>query len=324
MLKNRNHITTINAIGMTSVNKPIYYYKNYYSTWLYKYSVRFLRTKENTPVKLDTVGLNLNSVSKANTVAAIKEKAKSFNTIRIIILYINKLMRPVDIEFLKLIHFYSDQREIENLFKIKKSRLYTLDIDIENVLMKSIKNILKNKNASGYKRTIKLAIIMVFATGLRSSEVLQLKNRHVKLIFDKTFNTSDFVNVTIDIRVKKSLSGTTNLFVNSKLLNAFRREFLTDTDINIRDLKFFKISKSKLNKVFRDYILSTNADNRKLADLKLGIQIVRKLNTTLMNRAMVRMEDIAKFNRHSNRFITQTHYDNSRTLNRILQESIKI
>lgn len=188
-------------------------------------------------------------------------------------------------------------------YKIEKFRLWTernkITIEkytkteerlIKNAIIYFINQFISDKNfTSNYYTGI--AVLIALATNFRISEIKQLTLNHLyKLQNDETIN----------IKIKKKTKSM-HIIVNKKLLNFLVNKLESD--------KFSKfdyivtISKTMINKNLKKYVQTNYQKN-----INIGIQSIRKINTTLLieNGSL---ELASVFNRHTSKQVTDQYYN---------------
>lgn len=158
----------------------------------------------------------------------------------------------------------------------------------------------------GYEDTMVFvgrAIIIVLATNLRMAEVKQIQVRHLYMILK---------NETINIKFKKRLKGV-RLLAHNWLIRG-----LVDTlpkEYNQDDL-VVKVAKSTINRYLKDCI---NVPK----DLSLGIQAIRKVNTTLLLE-YCNLETAQTFNRHTRAETTDKYYNNRTYIGPMINKTMQV
>lgn len=148
-----------------------------------------------------------------------------------------------------------------------------------------------------------LAVCITLATNLRISEIKQLTKKHIRQILNDE-------HLTIRIKKKKK---SIQIMANKTLI----REILSRLD-NFSELEMLvPISKSSIN-----YIIRQNVHNSNVIGQKIGIQSIRKVNTTIII-GNIDLETAQYFNRHTNRNITFDHYNTKTYIAPAINEVIK-
>lgn len=218
--------------------------------------------------------------------------------------------------------FYTMQRErsdwdfatmklVKNTFWNQEkpaSNLYNTEITnkIINMIMYFIEGLF-NGTLNNTKHQVARAILITLATNLRMAEILQLKKRHLRQLIN---------NEIITIHIKKKVKGV-RVLVHNWLLKPLLDMISKDTDDD--DCKIVNVTRSVINKMIKENTVGIEDVN-----VKLGIQSIRKINTTLI----IEHGDITlaqEFNRHTRSEVTQQYYNNKTyigpTINKLMKQN---
>lgn len=135
-----------------------------------------------------------------------------------------------------------------------------------------------------------LMVLLVLCTNFRISEVKQLTFNHLISLLN---------NETISIRIKKKLKPV-SCIVNKEILGNII-ETLKLQNRNVDNKILLGRSKVILNKTFKSLCKCNH-------DVKLGVQALRKVNTTQIIRHST-LEVAQIFNRHTNSQVTDKYYN---------------
>lgn len=174
-----------------------------------------------------------------------------------------------------------------------------------------------------------LAVALTMATNLRISELQQLTFAHIFQILNKQ---------PVDIRIKKKKSSI-KITANMDFLLAISKILEPVYKNDNQKLLLNRVSNSSINNTFKQYFLQLKYPKvifkpkyKKNANLlyknvqfnvpTLGIQIIRKINTTILIQNGS-LELARVFNRHTRTTVTQTYY-NTKNFQHVLFNSAYI
>lgn len=163
------------------------------------------------------------------------------------------------------------------------------------------------ENTSGLDYTVGLAVALTIATNLRSSELQQLSYNNLEQML---------AGQTIPIRIKKK-SRPLHILVNREMMKGILRRLMsTQHNNNERILKYSSVS---INRRFRAMVIQHEPSTK---HLPLGIQAIRKINTTiLIEHGSI---DLARvFNRHNSRQTTAQYYNTQNYITKHINRSFQ-
>ena len=170
------------------------------------------------------------------------------------------------------------------------SNLYNAEITekISDMILFYVQGFIQKSLSNVIEMEVAKAIIVTLATNFRMSELLQLKKKHIKQIIN-----GDILN----IHIKKKLKGF-RILAHNWLLEIL----LTHLEHVDDDCFVVKASRSEINKLIKKRTFVET-------DIKLGIQCIRKVNTTLLiQHGNIKIAQV--FNRHTRSSVTAQYYNN--------------
>jgi hypothetical protein len=148
--------------------------------------------------------------------------------------------------------------------------------------------------ACDIKTKTSLAVILSMCTNLRMSELLQLEPKHLQDIVD---------GKSIPIKIKKRQTSV-HLLTNKHLFLHFLPYIYKFSG----KVYIITASKSAINQCFRNKLKSID-QQQILGNNKLGIQSVRRVNTTELLYQKLNPKLVQLFNRHKNISTTMENYN---------------
>lgn len=184
------------------------------------------------------------------------------------------------------------------------------ELAIQNAVISLIDNFLKNLEPTlefveNNRVNIDTALcaFLCIATGLRSSELLQLSMQHYKQILDSQ---------PVAIRIKKRVNSII-IVANIEFLSVYYDTISTICKLrNIEsNMPLITTSIVAINNTLRTFIIDTATFNNLTLNIdNFGFQCVRKMNTTIIIAKTGNIHLAKLFNRHNN--ITTTQFYNTK------------
>ncbi|UBZ25632.1 VLF-1 [Carcinus maenas nudivirus] len=198
-------------------------------------------------------------------------------------------------------------KKVKNSFWTKSNssaNLYDLETTnkIKDMILYCIKNLFDQK-LDKLENYVAMAVLLTVATNLRISEIKQLKKKHLIQIVNGEM---------INIKIKKKFKGIhllSHIWLIKKILSLITAES--------NEYTLVPLSHNFINRKIRQF----TADIDPLT--KLGIQAIRKVNTTLLIEHCD-IETAQIFNRHTKSDTTQKYYNNKTYIGPKINQIMKL
>lgn len=151
-----------------------------------------------------------------------------------------------------------------------------------------------------------LAVVLTLATNLRSSELKQITFEHVARIFNR-----QPVSIRVKMRCKSIV-----IVANLEMLKLFLPQIKVIGGGD-RAKPLLSASVSTINRLFREAFENTTATSDDRDDWRIGLQAIRKINTTvLIEHGTLKLAQA--FNRHASSEITDKYYNTQNYISNVV------